>query len=348
MNTSRATRSASAQRGSSSKCQQTTTPGDHEQAVDERVQQRAEARVLAGDARGDPVEVVAPADDGEEDRRQRVGAVVRAQREHEEDRDQREPDEADRVRDRPRRAAAAPGSVCGGGGPERSRPDRRRKVRRARSTGASATAPPTASAAPSQRDAALDSAPAPHLRLELARTRASAGRPSAAAGTPSSSASANFSPGPRVAVVVEDVQARARAARRRAARPASRSSVPGLPRPTSWTSNGASDARPGDARARRRTARPRRRRCAPGRCRRSPSRSGCSVPGLVEVGRAERLGVARAELEDVADLDRGLDPDRVAVDGVARLDRAHVGAREREVAAGLDAAQVRVRRGWRR
>ena len=38
----------------------------------------------------------------------------------------------------------------------------------------------------------------------------------------------------------------------------------------------------------------------------------------------------------------------VPVDGVARLDRAHVAALEREVAARLDAAQVRVRRGWRR
>ena len=41
---------------------------------------------------------------------------------------------------------------------------------------------------------------------------------------------------------------------------------------------------------------------------------------LVEVARAERLRVARAELEDVADLDRRLDRDRVAADEVAGLD----------------------------
>ena len=35
----------------------------------------------------------------------------------------------------------------------------------------------------------------------------------------------------------------------------------------------------------------------------------CSLPALVEVARAERLGVAGAELEDVAHLDRGLDAD---------------------------------------
>src|SRR5215207_7652316 len=64
---------------------------------------------------------------------------------------------------------------------------------------------------------------------------------------------------------------------------------------------------------------------------------------LVQVGGAERLGEARAELEDVAGLDRRLDPDRVAVHRVARLDGADVDALEAEVAAGLDAAQVRVR-----
>ena len=64
-------------------------------------------------------------------------------------------------------------------------------------------------------------------------------------------------------------------------------------------------------------------------------------PVLVEVGRAERLGVAGSELEDVADLDRGLDldppPSRRRVAG---LDRADVRDLELEVAPGLDALQV--------
>src|SRR5579884_1795803 len=52
---------------------------------------------------------------------------------------------------------------------------------------------------------------------------------------------------------------------------------------------------------------------------------------LVQVGRAERLGVAGPELEDVADLDRRLDPDRAAVDGVPGDHRSHVGDLETEV-----------------
>src|SRR5581483_4220084 len=62
----------------------------------------------------------------------------------------------------------------------------------------------------------------------------------------------------------------------------------------------------------------------------------------VEVGGAERLGVPGAELEDVADLDRGLDPDRAPLDRIAGLDAADVAALEREVAARLDATQVPV------
>ena len=58
----------------------------------------------------------------------------------------------------------------------------------------------------------------------------------------------------------------------------------------------------------------------------------------------ERLRVAGAELEDVADLDRRLDPDRVPVDRVARHHAAHVDGLEAEVAPRLDAAQVRVGR----
>ena len=65
---------------------------------------------------------------------------------------------------------------------------------------------------------------------------------------------------------------------------------------------------------------------------------------LVEVARAERFGEARAELEDVAHLDRRLDADlaagRVAVTG---LHPSHVDPLGLEVAVGLDARQVHVR-----
>ena len=76
--------------------------GDDQQAVDGGVQQRAHARVLARQARGDPVQVVAPGDHREHDHGRAADAVARGEREGEEDRDQREPDVADRVRDRPR------------------------------------------------------------------------------------------------------------------------------------------------------------------------------------------------------------------------------------------------------
>ena len=66
---------------------------------------------------------------------------------------------------------------------------------------------------------------------------------------------------------------------------------------------------------------------------------------LVQIGRAERLRVARAELEDVADLDRRLDLDRAAERAaVAGLHLAHVGEAGAEVAAGLDPAQVKAAR----
>ena len=77
-------------------------PGDDEQPVDDRVKERAEAAVLTGEARGEAVEVVGPADHGEQDDGERVLPVVAAERDDQEHRDQREPDEADRVRDRPR------------------------------------------------------------------------------------------------------------------------------------------------------------------------------------------------------------------------------------------------------
>ena len=98
---SRAARTASAQRGSSSNLQQTITPLITEQPVGDRVEQHAQAAVLAGHARGDPVQVVGPADDGVDDRRRGGAAVARVQGEHQEHRDEGEPHEADGVRDRP-------------------------------------------------------------------------------------------------------------------------------------------------------------------------------------------------------------------------------------------------------
>ena len=63
---------------------------------------------------------------------------------------------------------------------------------------------------------------------------------------------------------------------------------------------------------------------------------------LVEERRAERLRVARAELEDVADLDRRLEAERAAAhrDSVALAGLADVGEARLVVAAGLDAEQV--------
>jgi hypothetical protein len=64
---------------------------------------------------------------------------------------------------------------------------------------------------------------------------------------------------------------------------------------------------------------------------------------LVKVGGAQGLGVARAQLEDVRNLDRGLDLDRAARRArVAGLDGANVGPGGLEIAAWLHAAQVPV------
>ncbi len=64
---------------------------------------------------------------------------------------------------------------------------------------------------------------------------------------------------------------------------------------------------------------------------------------LVEVAGAQRLRVARAQLEDVAHLDRRLDRDRRPVRaGVALLHPPDVAPAGVEVAAGLHAAQVQV------
>src|SRR5207247_659652 len=64
-------------------------------------------------------------------------------------------------------------------------------------------------------------------------------------------------------------------------------------------------------------------------------------PAIVEIVGAERLRVARAELEDVPDLDRRLDPDRAADRAsIALLDHSDVDEGRPEVPPGLDPAQV--------
>ncbi|GBD46661.1 hypothetical protein HRbin41_01491 [bacterium HR41] len=64
---------------------------------------------------------------------------------------------------------------------------------------------------------------------------------------------------------------------------------------------------------------------------------------FVEEGRAERLGVARAELEDVAHLDRRFDANRAATrTAVAGFDTTDVRPLAVEVAPGLDPHQVGV------
>ena len=109
---------------------------------------------------------------------------------------------------------------------------------------------------------------------------------------------------PLVAVVEQHVDARRRAAPRRGARP------PRLVRDVLRVQHGDHDLegrdvdRPDDAVRRRGSARPPRPSCARCRCRSEPITIGTRLAVLVEHVRAERLAVARAELEDVADLDR--------------------------------------------
>ena len=153
---------------------------------------------------------------------------------------------------------------------------------------------------------------APRSRPTRARARPTVSR----IGQPSSSASANFSPGSVVAVVVEHLEPPSQQLlveplgerpllgvrladphevhreRRERARPGDPVLVGVL------LDGGRHDARRADAVGAH------------------PDR--LLAAALVEVGRAERLRVARAELEDVRDLDRGLDRDRLAADACRR------------------------------
>ena len=175
-------------------------------------------------------------------------------------------------------------SVCGGGGPERSRPNSRRNVSRGRVqpvAGAAAgsgsralrEAPPQLPdrlGASAQRDAALlvDAAAAdlglggPGLERALADRQPQRHAEQLGVGELLARAGG--------AVVEQRVEPERRAARRTAPRRRPAPGVPGLPRPTTSTSHGAMRPRPRDALARRRTARRPRRRCARARSRRSP------------------------------------------------------------------------------
>ena len=132
-------------------------PRNDEQPVDHRVQQRPEPAELAGQPRREAVEVVGPADHPEQHHGERALAVHARERDHQEDGDQREPDVADRVRDRPRVQRLARPRLRRRSGPERSIPNRRRLVGSwalAGSTGGCATArrpPPPRPRAPLTR-----------------------------------------------------------------------------------------------------------------------------------------------------------------------------------------------------
>ena len=87
-----ATSSASAQRGSSSKLPADDGAGEDREAVDQRVEQRPQAAVLAGDAGEEAVDVVAGGDQPEDDRRRGACAPSPDSKARtEEERDRREP-----------------------------------------------------------------------------------------------------------------------------------------------------------------------------------------------------------------------------------------------------------------
>ena len=175
-------------------------PRDDQEPVDERIEQRAEAAVLAGQARGEAVEVVRPADHREQHDRERVLAVVARQRDHQEHRDRGEPDEVDRVRDRPRvqgvagqrRLGRRPRPVDPAQAPLADVRAHRPAGRRLTAARARARRPPRRRrpAGPCATPGPAGSGPRPR-RLQSVR------RPTVTrSGQPSSSASVNFSPGP--------------------------------------------------------------------------------------------------------------------------------------------------------
>ena len=173
MNASRPARTAIAQRGSSSKCQQTTTPARISRRSIDRIHQRAQAAVLARHARGDPVGVVAPASISRN--RTTITAprpVVAGERDDQEHGDERRAHVADRVGDRPRaqrRAGLGLGRRPGPTGPGRSAAGRSGGASHSSAT----AAPRTLAAERRPRDRRGRGGPAPRR----SRTPASACRP---------------------------------------------------------------------------------------------------------------------------------------------------------------------------
>ena len=185
--------------------------GDHQQAVDERVEQRAEARVLARQARGDAVEVVRPPDHREDHERPDVGPVVGVEGQHQEDGQQREPQEADRVRDRPRpprlarerlgRRRTRAVEPRRGGGRSAARCSAASCIcSRARSAPLLGVRPGSATAQPPRRAAPSSGSERdswPRRTCASSSPEASERLPAVSrSGQPSSSASANLPPGP--------------------------------------------------------------------------------------------------------------------------------------------------------
>ena len=158
---------------------------DDQQAVDDRVEHRAEAAVLAGHARGDAVGVVAP---GDRRRRRAPGAAPTPSSSQREPRGR--PGSAPGGRSRSRSgsstgAAARPAASPAAAGPERSRPKKRR-TREPRAHG-------SRNLAQQRLDGLRGALAQRHGRQRLAgrggpgprraRPRASGGRPSGAAGS---------------------------------------------------------------------------------------------------------------------------------------------------------------------
>ena len=190
---------------------------DDQQAVEHGVQQRPQAAVLAGDPSGDAVERSRPQPITRSRPVPAVGPVApRRRRQIRNTGISASRTIADRVGDRPRAqrlvgrgllaAADRSGRArTGGAGTGGSRGIGRR--RHSSATPADRGEHVGAPSGPRPR-----LAPAPELHLDLARLQRAATDRQTAAGQPSSSASANFSPGARLAVVVEHVDARPRAA----------------------------------------------------------------------------------------------------------------------------------------
>ena len=206
-------------------------PGEDREAVDDRVEQRAHAAVLAGDAGQEAVEVVACRDRQEEDRRRppsgrrRSAAPGRGTRGF-------PPAARSRPGSGPSGAAAAGRAASpSASGPERSRP-KRRCLRRGHRAARARGRPPRR--------------PADAPRHRVRRTCASTA-PSASASpadhdpqrTPEQLGVGELLARPGVAVVVHDRDAGLPQLLVQARPPPRATSSPPLPSPTRWTSHGA-------------------------------------------------------------------------------------------------------------